>query len=126
MSNYASKLIKCSLPAEGVLQVTLARPPVNAYSSELSAELQRHFEEASVDPDVRCVVLTSELDKGFTAGLDLLCVRSLDSPAVVAHLVRSDPGVGQAARRTSFQRETTLRGQHCHCDRYVPGRSDRR
>lgn len=79
MSNYASKLIKCTFPSQGVLQVTLARPPVNAYNSELSAELQRHFERASGDPDVRCVVLRSDLDKGFTAGLDLLCVRSLTS-----------------------------------------------
>ncbi|BGO92429.1 hypothetical protein NBRC10512_007511 [Rhodotorula toruloides] len=91
MSNYASKLIKCTFPSQGVLQVTLARPPVNAYNSELSAELQRHFERASGDPDVRCVVLRSDLDKGFTAGLDLFATNLLpeaDDPARAALALR--------------------------------------
>lgn len=72
---YSSKLIQCSFPVEHVLLVSLARPPVNAFNDDVARELQLHLETASKDPDVRCVVLTSDVEKGFTAGLDLFaCV----------------------------------------------------
>lgn len=73
-STYDAPLIKASFPSDGVLVLALARPPVNAFSTSLFHQLEDSFRTASSDSDVRCIVLTSEVDKGFTAGLDLQCV----------------------------------------------------
>ncbi len=55
-----------------VLVLTINRPErMNALSPELSEELVVAFTEASADPDVRCVVLTSVGDRAFCAGADL-------------------------------------------------------
>ncbi|POY70947.1 hypothetical protein BMF94_6035 [Rhodotorula taiwanensis] len=78
---YSSKLIQCSFPVEHVLLVSLARPPVNAFNDDVARELQLHLETASKDPDVRCVVLTSDVEKGFTAGLDLFAAGTLSHKA---------------------------------------------
>lgn len=78
MSYASAKLVRCEFPAEHVLLLAMNRPPVNAYSDQLASELQLHLETASSDPDVRVVVLSSDVDKGFTAGLDLFaCVLRL-------------------------------------------------
>ncbi|GAA6026696.1 hypothetical protein JCM8202_005617 [Rhodotorula sphaerocarpa] len=90
---YSSRLIECSFPHEHVLLLLLNRPPVNAYSDELSTELRHHFEHASRDPAVRAVVLASSVQKGFTAGLDLHAAGSLthqaSDPARTALEIRS-------------------------------------
>merc|ERR1712093_645598 len=70
-STYDAPLIKASFPSDGVLVLALARPPVNAFSTSLFHQLEDSFRAASSDSDVRCIVLTSEVDKGFTAGLEL-------------------------------------------------------
>ena len=51
-----------------VARIVLNRPPVNALSAELSADLAAAFETAS-DPAVRAVVLTGE--PNFAAGADI-------------------------------------------------------
>lgn len=73
---YAYSLLRASVPSPDVLVLALARPPVNAFSTDLFAQLRDAFAQASRDEHVRCVVLTSDVDKGFTAGLDLQCVVS--------------------------------------------------
>jgi delta(3,5)-delta(2,4)-dienoyl-CoA isomerase len=56
---------------EGILHVRLNRPSkLNALSPLFWAECRRCFEVASVDNDVRCVVLSAE-GRMFCAGLDL-------------------------------------------------------
>ncbi|ORY31373.1 ClpP/crotonase-like domain-containing protein [Naematelia encephala] len=58
-------------PREGVLLLELNRSPVNAFHDEMWTELRAIVERISIDPDIRCVVLSSAFDKYFTAGLDL-------------------------------------------------------
>jgi enoyl-CoA hydratase len=55
-----------------VLLLTINRPErMNSLSPELSEELVAAFTEASADPSVRCMVLTSVGDRAFCAGADL-------------------------------------------------------
>jgi enoyl-CoA hydratase len=53
---------------KNVALITLNRPPVNALSAELSADLAAAFEEAA-DPSVRAAVITGE--PHFAAGADI-------------------------------------------------------
>ncbi len=53
---------------KNVARIVLNRPPVNALSAELSADLATAFEEAA-DPAVRAVVVTGE--PHFAAGADI-------------------------------------------------------
>lgn len=57
--------------AAGVALVHLNRAPVNAFNEVFWRELGETFVRLSRSPSVRCVVLASQLDKVFTAGLDL-------------------------------------------------------
>ncbi|GAA5844136.1 hypothetical protein JCM3766R1_003268 [Sporobolomyces carnicolor] len=72
MSGYNSPGLSCSFPSDGVLVVKLDRAPVNAFNTQLWISVASAFDEASQDPNVRAVVFGSNLDKGFTAGLDLM------------------------------------------------------
>ncbi|KAL0576058.1 hypothetical protein V5O48_005916 [Marasmius crinis-equi] len=80
-SSLSSQWIKVSEPIPHVLHVQLSRNPVNAFSVRYwraYGELfQRIMEEA---PDVRAVVLSSALDKFFTAGLDLKDAEGIARP----------------------------------------------
>jgi len=62
--------IASSRPSPHVLLLSLARPPVNAFSEPFWRELGDTFKAAGRDDDVRVVVLASDVEKGFTAGLD--------------------------------------------------------
>ena len=56
---------------DAVAIVTLNRPDaLNAFTTELSLELQLALENAADDPSVRVVVLTGE-GRSFSAGADL-------------------------------------------------------
>lgn len=56
---------------EGVLTITLARPErLNAFTSEMHAELRTALDRAESDAAIRCVVLTGE-GRAFSAGQDL-------------------------------------------------------
>ncbi|KPV71716.1 uncharacterized protein RHOBADRAFT_56340, partial [Rhodotorula graminis WP1] len=99
-STYAAQLINATFPSGGVLVLALARPPVNAFSTDLFRQLDDVFRAASTDNDVRCVVLTSDVAKGFTAGLDLHSsdlMRQADDPARTALLLRDHIAVLQRA-----------------------------
>jgi enoyl-CoA hydratase len=54
-----------------VVVVRLARPPVNAVSRQLMAELDACFAELGADRTVATVVLGAEGDRAFCAGIDL-------------------------------------------------------
>lgn len=58
-------------PAEGVWLIRLNRPEaLNALSAQLLDELELVFDHASIDPSVRCVVLTGS-ERAFAAGADI-------------------------------------------------------
>jgi 2-(1,2-epoxy-1,2-dihydrophenyl)acetyl-CoA isomerase len=57
--------------SEGVTTITLARPDrLNAFTSEMHAELRAALDAVAADEAVRCVVLTGE-GRAFSAGQDL-------------------------------------------------------
>jgi enoyl-CoA hydratase/carnithine racemase len=57
--------------ADGILTITLDRPEqLNAFTVEMADELEDAFERASLDDDVRAVVVTGE-GRAFCAGMDL-------------------------------------------------------
>ena len=74
---------------DAVAIVTLDRPPVNALSAELSAELAAAFERAE-DPAVRALVITGE--PHFAAGADIKGFQA-------AHDSGSDDGLASALGR---------------------------
>ncbi|KAG7095275.1 hypothetical protein E1B28_006048 [Marasmius oreades] len=68
----SSEWIKVNEPFPHVLHVQLSRNPVNAFSTRYWRAYGKLFERITQEaPDVRAVVLSSALDKVFTAGLDL-------------------------------------------------------
>lgn len=55
---------------DGVLRLTLQRPPVNALNREMFEQLRGAFERAGEDDEVRAVVLVSSNPRIFSAGAD--------------------------------------------------------
>lgn len=60
--------------ADGVAEIALERPPVNALTVELIEDVNAALRRAGADDAVRAVILTSAFDKVFCAGLDLSMV----------------------------------------------------
>ena len=57
--------------SEGILTITLDRPDrLNAFTTEMQADLIAAFDQADEDRSVRCVVVTGR-GRGFCAGADL-------------------------------------------------------
>lgn len=54
-----------------VATLTIANPPVNALSSEVTSGLLRHLEELAGDNEVRVLIVTGAGDKVFVAGADI-------------------------------------------------------
>lgn len=68
--------------ADGVAQVTMNRPPVNAIDHGLARAVVDAYVRARKDESVRAVVLTSGLPTVFSAGLDLKLARDMDGNAL--------------------------------------------
>ena len=51
--------------------VTIDKPPVNALSAQVIAELESAFDELGGDADIRAVVLRGAGDRAFVAGADI-------------------------------------------------------
>lgn len=60
----------------------LPSAPVNAFNQGLWTDFGRTFDSIAREPSVRAVVLASALPKGFSAGIDLNSLGTLDGPAV--------------------------------------------
>ena len=58
-------------PTDGVLTVTLDRPPVNAFTREMMDGMIAAFEQADTDDAVRAVIVTGAGERAFCAGADL-------------------------------------------------------
>lgn len=63
---------------KGVALLSLADPPVNAYSHEMMKELDALILEARFDNDVHVIVLTGHGDKYFCAGANINMLRESD------------------------------------------------
>ena len=61
--------------SEGIAEISLDRPPVNALNLGLLAELIEALRRAAADERVRAVVLASAVPRRFCAGLDLDVLR---------------------------------------------------
>ncbi len=67
--------------ADGLLEIRLARPKVNALGTGVLRDIEAAFRRAGDDPDVRAVLLTAE-GKCFSAGLDLAELAGFDRAAM--------------------------------------------
>jgi enoyl-CoA hydratase len=56
---------------DGVAEISLARPPVNALDESTLVELLAAFRQAATDQEARAVILHSAIQNRFCAGLDL-------------------------------------------------------
>lgn len=54
-----------------VATLTINNPPVNALSSDITAELMHYLKELAKDDEVRVLILTGAGDKAFVAGADI-------------------------------------------------------
>ena len=58
-----------------VAEVTMIREPVNAIDMLLAKEVVDAYTRVRHDPDVRAVILTSDCEAAFSAGMDLKMIR---------------------------------------------------
>lgn len=72
----AAALVTKTLPS-GVLRVSMCRPKANAMTVGLMEALSAALHDAAASSSVRGVVVTSELPKTFSAGLDVTEVHDL-------------------------------------------------
>jgi 2-(1,2-epoxy-1,2-dihydrophenyl)acetyl-CoA isomerase len=70
---------------DGVLTITLNRPPVNAFTAEMIALTRSAVKKAAADPQVRCVLLTGS-GRYFSTGHDLNEVLAAKDESFYYHL----------------------------------------
>jgi enoyl-CoA hydratase/carnithine racemase len=68
--------------ADGVAEITMNRPPVNAINHQLAREVIDAYQRAKEDSSARAVILTSALPEVFSAGLDLKLALDFDGAAL--------------------------------------------
>lgn len=78
--------------SDRIARVTLDRPPVNALTLQLYADIADLFESASAWDDVNVIILSGAGRRAFCAGLDL--------KEFMAATVEDDPKRGAVVRRT--------------------------
>lgn len=71
-----------------IATITLARPPLNAFSIAFLDQIIAALRRASADPDARVVVIASGIEKVFCAGLDLDIILGSDDATIRAFLNR--------------------------------------
>jgi enoyl-CoA hydratase len=81
--------------SEGIADIVLNRPKVNAMNRALLQELGAAFQKVSEDPAIRGALLRSE-GRCFSAGLDLKEVAAYDRQSAAAFLDLFDTGVRPA------------------------------
>ena len=74
--------------SQHIATITLARPPLNAFSIAFLDEIIAALRRAGADPEVRVVVLASDIPKMFCAGLDLDIILGSDETTIRAFLNR--------------------------------------
>lgn len=68
--------------AQGVAEIAMNRPPVNAIDHQLAREVIDAYVRARKDASVRAVILTSALPTVFSAGVDLKLALGMDGVAL--------------------------------------------
>ena len=76
----------------GILEIVIDRPPANAITPEVSAELHRAFCELRDDPALHVAILTGAGDRIFCAGWDLKHVASHEDSASANDSTMNAPG----------------------------------
>jgi enoyl-CoA hydratase/carnithine racemase len=71
--------------AQGVLRVTLRRPPANALGMPLIEGLNRALDDASGDEDIKIIVVVSDVPGFFAAGADIKHMATADADAFAAY-----------------------------------------
>jgi crotonobetainyl-CoA hydratase len=75
-----------------VLEIVLDRPPANAITPAVGAELHAVFSGFRDDPDLRVAILTGAGNRIFSAGWDLKEVAQATDPGEVNDAVMEQPG----------------------------------
>lgn len=86
--------------SDRIARITLDRPPVNAITLDIYAEIGDVFESAAEWTDVNCIVFTGAGSRAFCAGLDLhefLAASVEDDPKRAAVIRRTFSAVRTAA-----------------------------
>lgn len=95
-SSLSSEFFTVSTPAPYIAVVEINRTKkLNSFTSGMFTEIGRIFSHLSVDPEVRCIILTGAGDRAFTAGLDVTAAS--DGP------LTADPN-GDVARKATHLR----------------------
>jgi enoyl-CoA hydratase/carnithine racemase len=71
-----------TIVTDGVAEITLAHPPVNALDIAFLDEIITALRRAGKDDAVRAIILASDLERTFCAGIDLQTVLMPDAMAV--------------------------------------------
>jgi len=71
---------------DGVAEITMNRPPVNAINHQLAREVIDACQRAKADDSARAVILASALPEVFSAGLDLKLALDFDGAALRAFI----------------------------------------
>ena len=70
MAHPKPKFFNVTLPAQYVAHVEINRPEkLNAFFNPMWYELKTIFESLSLDPEVRCILLSGAGDRAFTTGM---------------------------------------------------------
>ena len=82
----------------GVGIIAMQHPPANAYTKATLLELQRCVDTARNDPEVRCVVVRSALEKFFSAGADISTLRGTTAQSFADFLTMAHETVDMIER----------------------------
>ena len=80
----------------GVAEIVLDRPPVNALTDGMVADLIAALDRAAGDPAVRAVILGSAVPQRFCAGLDLAALERATAEEIRALLDKLYAGIWDA------------------------------
>jgi enoyl-CoA hydratase/carnithine racemase len=71
-------------PGQGVLRITLQRPPANALGVPLIEGLNHALDDASGDQDIKIIVVVSGVPGFFAAGADIKHMATANADAFAA------------------------------------------
>jgi enoyl-CoA hydratase len=68
---------------EGVVSIVkMNRPPANAFNLEFVNEFTDGIDQLTINPEVRVIIITSEIDKIFATGADIKLIFKMDNERV--------------------------------------------
>jgi enoyl-CoA hydratase/carnithine racemase len=85
MTAAGSAAVSWERPGQGVLRITLQRPPANALGVPLIEGLNHALDDASGDQDIKIIVVGSDVPGFFAAGADIKHMATADTEAFAAY-----------------------------------------